>query len=324
MLCGENTIIEVIWRTDMKKMTLVIMAAGIGSRFGQGIKQLTSFGPSGEIIMHYSIYDAIEAGFERVVFVIRRNMLEDFKEAIGDRVSGKIETVYVFQELDDLPEGFAKPADRTRPWGTGQAILACRDVVDGPFAVINADDYYGKDAFRKVYAYLKQARDTADGKFHFCMAGFVLKNTLSENGGVTRGICSVDADGELISIAETKNIITTQDGPAVKEENGNIRMLDPDCLVSMNFWGFTPDFIEELGRGFVEFLEGLNGNELTAEYLLPTIIDRMLKENRVELTVLSSGDRWFGVTFREDVPVVKQEIANLIAQGVYPEDLFGK
>ncbi len=308
----------------MKKMTLVIMAAGIGSRFGQGIKQLTSFGPSGEIIMHYSIYDAIEAGFEKVVFVIRRSMLKDFKEAIGDRVAGKVETAYVFQELEDLPEGFEKPDARVKPWGTGQAILACRDVIDGPFAVINADDYYGKDAFRKVYDYLSRVRNAEEGKFHFCMAGFRLNNTLSEHGGVTRGICSVNADGELISIAETRNIIKTKEGPAVREKDGTIKKLAPDCLVSMNFWGFTPDFIEELAQGFSRFLETLNGNELTAEYLLPMIIDRLLKEERVELTVLGSRDRWFGITFQEDVPIVRKEIGDLIAQGVYPADLFGK
>lgn len=308
----------------MGKLTLVIMAAGIGSRFGEGIKQLTSFGPSGEIIMHYSIYDAIEAGFEKVVFVIRRDMLEDFKEAIGDRVSGSIEIEYVFQELDDLPEGFAKPPARTKPWGTGQAILACRHVIDGPFAVINADDYYGKDAFRKTYEYLKHSGDVSGGKFCFCMAGFVLKNTLSENGGVTRGICTVDAQGELISIKETKDIIKTARGPAVRMGDGSTKALDPDCLVSMNFWGFTPDFIKELEKDFPEFLRGLDGNELTAEYLLPTIIDRLLRDNRVELTVLRSEDRWFGVTFREDVPVVKQEIARLVGRGVYPADLFAK
>lgn len=306
----------------MGKLTLVIMAAGIGSRFGKGIKQLTSFGPSGEIIMDYSIHDAIEAGFEKVVFVIRKSMLESFKSIIGDKVSEKIETAYAFQELEDLPEGFVKPEDRTKPWGTGQAILACKGIVDGPFAVINADDYYGKSAFRKVHDYLLTAQNASEGKYHFCMAGFVLKNTLSEHGGVTRGICSLDKEGALTSIAETKNIMSVDGGAAVGMPDGSLMKVDPDCLVSMNFWGFTPDFLDKLERGFKEFLSDLGQNALTAEYLLPTIVDGMLKENSVELKVLPSEDRWFGVTFQEDIPFVREEIAALVENGVYPRNLY--
>jgi hypothetical protein len=307
---------------EMGKLTLVIMAAGIGSRFGKGIKQLTSFGPSGEIIMDYSIHDAIEAGFEKVVFVIRRSMLEDFRAIIGDRISDKIETAYAFQEIDDLPEGFEKPSERTKPWGTGQAILACKGIVDGPFAVINADDYYGKSAFRKVHDYLQNAQNSEGGSYHFCMAGFILKNTLSENGGVTRGICSINEQGELVAIDETKNIMSTSIGAAVGLPDGSMREVDPECLVSMNFWGFTPDFLEELERGFADFLAGLGDKSLTAEYLLPTIVDGMLKEKRVDLTVLPSEDRWFGVTFQDDIPFVRDAIAALVEQGVYPKSLY--
>ncbi|MCD8337291.1 MAG: nucleotidyltransferase [Lachnospiraceae bacterium] len=309
----------------MKDTTLVIMAAGIGSRFGGGgVKQLTSFGPSGEIIMDYSIYDAIEAGFNKVVFVIRHSMEKDFREIIGDRISKKIQVEYAFQELEDLPEGFSVPEGREKPWGTGQAILACREVVHEPFAVINADDYYGKDAFYKVHDFLTgvTAGQAVTGKFHFCMAGFVLKNTLSEHGGVTRGICRLNEDGELIEVLETKDIIKTPDGAAVYAENASLIRLDPDSLVSMNFWGFTPDFFDELECGFGGFLENLDGNEKKAEFLLPTIADRMLKEKRVDITVLPSNDKWFGVTFREDVPVVKKSIRELVAAGAYPQRLF--
>ena len=307
----------------MKSTTLVIMAAGIGSRFGGGIKQLTSFGPSGEIIMDYSIHDALEAGFNKIVFVIRKSMLSDFRQIIGDRIEKLIPVSYAFQELNDLPEGFMVPEGRVKPWGTGQAILCCRDLIHEPFAVINADDYYGKDAFRKVHEFLvKSAQERKDGIYTFCMAGFVLKNTLSEHGGVTRGICRMGADGALAEIVETRNVVRTKDGAAVLNEDGTMTALDPDGLVSMNFWGFTPEFMEELERGFKDFLSNIEGNERKAEYLLPTIVDGMLKEKRVDLSVLQSDDRWFGVTYKEDVPYVKEAFLQLINQGVYAENLY--
>lgn len=306
----------------MRNTTLVIMAAGIGSRFGGGIKQLTSFGPSGEIIMDYSIHDALEAGFNKVVFVIRKDMLEDFKAIIGNRIEKYLPVSYAFQEMTDLPEGFTVPDGRTKPWGTGQAILACRGIVNEPFAVINADDYYGKDAFKKVHDYLVNVKWDEHEKYNFCMAGFVLKNTLSEYGGVTRGLCQVNEQQELIAINETKNIVKTETGAAVMSPDGSARQLDPDTLVSMNFWGFTPDFIDGLASGFEYFLSNISGKETTAEYLLPTIVDGLLKEDRVELSVLQSNDHWFGVTFKEDVPYVKEAFAKLIADGVYPERLF--
>lgn len=305
----------------MKSTTLVIMAAGIGSRFGGGVKQLTSFGPNGEIIMDYSIYDALEVGFNKVVFVIRKDMETDFREIIGNRIEKQIPVEYAFQEMEDLPEGFFVPEGRTKPWGTGHAILACRNIVREPFAVINADDYYGKDAFIKVHDYLVQDHSAAE-KYQFCMAGFVLKNTLSEHGGVTRGICRLNDRKELIQICETKNIMKTEMGAAAWGEDGSKLVLDPEGLVSMNFWGFTPDFIDELERGFRIFLENIDGNIEKAEYLLPTIVDGLLKNGKVDLTVLQSNDHWFGVTFKEDVPYVKESIRELVNQGAYPEKLF--
>ena len=306
----------------MKKTTLVIMAAGIGSRFGGGIKQLTSFGPNGEIIMDYSIYDAVEAGFDRIVFVIRRDLEKDFREIIGNRIAKQVEVAYAFQELTDLPEGIAFPEGRTKPWGTGQAILACRNVVDGPFAVINADDYYGKSAFRSMHEYLC-GEGSKDGRYAIGMAGFILKNTLSENGGVTRGICRFDENGSLISIEETKNIVKTGGGAGVENADGSVTPVDPESLISMNFWGFFPDFFEVLEKGFYEFLSGLSGESLLkGEYLLPTIVDGLLHEGRAEITVKKSDDRWFGVTYKEDVPEVISQFAGLIRDGVYPQKLW--
>ncbi len=305
----------------MKKTTLVIMAAGIGSRFGGGIKQLTSFGPNGEIIMDYSIFDAMEAGFNRVVFVIRKDLEEDFKAIIGNRISKYVEVGYAFQEMANLPEGFELPAGRTKPWGTGQAILACAGIVNEPFAVINADDYYGKSAFRSMYEYLNEERKS--DKYEIGMAGFVLKNTLSENGGVTRGICHVDEANSLQGIDETSNIVKTADGAGVEMKDGSIVPVDADSLVSMNFWGFHPDFFGVLDQGFKDFLAGLSGEKLLkGEYLLPTIVDGLLHEGKANITVRKSEDRWFGVTYKEDVPEVISAIAGLIEAGAYPQKLW--
>ncbi len=305
----------------MKKTTLVIMAAGIGSRFGGGIKQLTSFGPNGEIIMDYSIFDAMEAGFNRVVFVIRKDLEEDFKAIIGNRISKYVEVGYAFQEMANLPEGFELPAGRTKPWGTGQAILACAGIVNEPFAVINADDYYGKSAFRSMYEYLNEERKS--DKYEIGMAGFVLKNTLSENGGVTRGICHVDEANSLQGIDETSNIVKTADGAGVEMKDGSIVPVDAGSLVSMNFWGFHPDFFGVLDQGFKDFLAGLSGEKLLkGEYLLPTIVDGLLHEGKANITVRKSEDRWFGVTYKEDVPEVISAIAGLIEAGAYPQKLW--
>lgn len=306
------------------KTALVIMAAGIGSRFGGGIKQLEPVGPNGEIIMDYSIHDAVEAGFDKIVFIIRRDIEADFREAIGNRMEQLcalkgVEIAYAFQEMDDLPEGITVPEGRKKPWGTGQAVLACREIIKEPFAVINADDYYGKEAFVKLHDFLQGY--TLDKAAEFCMAGFILKNTLSENGGVTRGVCQLDADEYLTGIHETSNIVKTADGAAVEEENG-LRPIDPMSYVSMNMWGLTPEFIQMLEKGFVEFFEKMDGNEEKVEYLLPIYIDELLQEGKVSVKVLETVDKWFGVTYKEDKPVVVESFQNLIKTGVYEPDLF--
>ena len=305
----------------MRKTTLVVMAAGIGSRFGGGIKQLEPVGPSGEIIMDYSVYDAMQAGFDKVVFIIRKDLEKDFREIIGNRMEKIVETAYAFQELDDLPAGFQRPEGRTKPWGTGQAILCCKDLVQEPFAVINADDYYGKEAFVKVHDYLA-GEHPACGKMDFCMAGFQLGNTLSENGGVTRGICSVNEDGHLTKVTETKNIVKTPEGAAVKGEDGRLTSVEADCPVSMNMWGFTPEIFEVLENGFAEFLKNLS-DPMKGEYLIPTIVDGLIQKQKANVTVLESRDKWFGVTYKEDKPAVVRSFRELIDAGVYREKLFG-
>ena len=304
----------------MSKVTLVVMAAGIGSRFGGGIKQLEAVGPNGEIIMDYSIHDALEAGFNKVVFVIRKDLEKDFKEIIGRRMEKLVEVEYAYQELNDIPERFLKKTEgRKKPWGTGQAILCCKDVVDEPFLVINADDYYGKEAYREAYAYLTGRKD--DNAYEACMVGFVLKNTLSDNGGVTRGVCKVDEHRMLSEIVETSNIVKTAEGAAVQTESGLV-LIDVESEVSMNMWGLSPKFFEVLDKGFDEFLEKLNPENLKGEYLLPTIIGDLLKEGKMKVEVRKSHDEWFGVTYKEDKPDVVAAIQKLITDGVYPEKLF--
>ena len=305
----------------MKQTTLVIMAAGMGSRFGGGIKQLEPMGPNGEIIMDYSIYDAIEAGFNKVVFVTRKDLLETFKEVIGNRIEKVIPVEYAFQEIEDVPEGFEVPAERTKPWGTGQAILACKGIVTDPFLVINADDYYGKTAFKLIHDYLVSDHKS-DKKYDFCMAGFILGNTLSDNGAVTRGICVVDENEHLIGVNETSGIVKTADGAACDDANGNQVACDPKSHVSMNMWGFTPDFLDELESGFKEFLSNIKEGDIKAEYLLPTIVDQLIKSNQANVSVLETKDKWFGVTYKEDKPVVVQSIKKLIEEGKYPEKLY--
>lgn len=309
------------------KSSLVIMAAGIGSRFGGGIKQLEPVGRQGEIIMDYSIHDAIEAGFNKIVFIIRKDIEDAFKDAIGNRIEKicsalGVETAYAYQSLDALPDGVELPAGRTKPWGTGQAVLSCKGIVNEPFVVINADDYYGKEAFVKIRSFLKGYDPASPEKL--CMAGFVLKNTLSDNGGVTRGICRMDADGYLTDVDETSNIVkTVKDGVIGAEVDG--KTVDADSLVSMNMWGLTPEFIDVLEKGFAEFFDGIEPGtekELKAEYLLPIYIDSLLKAGKVSVKVLETGDKWFGVTYKEDKQIVVDSFAKLIDDGVYKEDLF--
>lgn len=302
----------------MKKVTLVIMAAGIGSRFGQGIKQLAPVGPNGEIIMDYSIYDAIEAGFNKVVFVIRKNLEKDFKEIIGNRIEKEVEVDYAYQELEDIPEEFRdKLEGRTKPWGTGQAILCCKDVVHEPFLVINADDYYGKEAYQVAYAELVKPHESTD----ISMVGFRLKNTLSQNGTVTRGVCRVDDSHMLREIEETYEI-AGRDGYAVAVKAGEEIRLSLDSPVSMNMWGLQPEFFDILEAGFQDFLRNVKKEEVKAEYLLPGIIGQLLKEGKAQVKVLKSHDQWFGVTYQEDKAAVVESIRGLIEKGIYPERLF--
>ena len=305
----------------MKKTALVIMAAGIGSRFGKGIKQLEPVGPNGEIIMDYSIYDALEAGFNKVVFIIRKDLEKDFREIIGKRIEKITEVEYVFQSLEDIPDGFEKPEGRTKPWGTGQAVLCCKDVVKEPFAVINADDYYGKEPFVKIHEWLIQERTAIDGVQQLCMAGFVLGNTLSENGGVTRGICQVDDAGNLIGIKETKNVVKTPEGAAVMTDAGMIPV-DISSRVSMNMWGLQPEFMQCLEEGFAEFLASVEEGDLKKEYLLPILVDELLAADKAQVAVLSTSASWFGVTYQEDKAYVVEKFRELIEKGVYNEKLF--
>ncbi len=306
--------------------TLVIMAAGIGSRFGGGIKQLAPVGPSGEIIMDYSIHDALEAGFNKVVFIIRKDIEADFREVIGNRIEKICPCAYAFQELSNLPGGFKNPDGRTKPWGTGHAVLSCKGIVDTPALVINADDYYGKDAYVKLHDYIVNKMDT-DNKvvLDIAMPGFVLGNTLSDNGAVTRGICSVDDNGKLIGIKETSNIFKDGTGGAYVEEKDDTRTpVSPNALVSMNMWAFTPEFIDRLEAGFIDFLAAGNAKEMKAEYLLPAVIDQMLKIGSATVKVLKTEDKWFGVTYAADRQYVIDSFKRLIDEGVYKPKLFDK
>ena len=294
--------------------TLLIMAAGIGSRFGGGIKQLEPVDASGHIIMDYSIHDAMEAGFNHVIFVIRRDIETEFREVIGNRIAAicaahGVTVDYAFQDLHDIPAPL--PEGRTKPWGTGQAVLAAKALIYTPFVIINADDYYGKDGFCKVHDYLANGGEA-------CMAGFVLKNTLSDNGSVTRGICEMDAQSNLTKVVETKNIVKTTDGA---EADGVA--LDLESLVSMNMWGLTPDFLRLLDEGFVEFFaQEVPASPLKAEYLIPTFVGQLLQEGKLIVKVLRTDDSWYGMTYKEDVPAVKESFRKMLAKGVYREELF--
>ena len=293
---------------------LVILAAGLGSRYG-GVKQLEAVGPGGEVIIDYSIHDALAAGFNKIVFILRRDIFDDFHEVMGRRMeelfrARGVRWEYVFQELVDAPAG------RSKPWGTGQAVLACKSVLAEPFAVINADDYYGREAFVRAYDFLQSVRGAS---YRYGMIGFILRNTLSDVGGVTRGICAT-VDGRLTGIDETKNIVKTPDGAAAQTADG-LRPLDIESLVSMNMWMFTPEFVGELETGFPKFRAAMT-DPLKDEYLLPTIVDGLLADGRCAVDVLPTNDRWFGMTYREDLPEVRRELAALHGNGTYPAPLF--
>lgn len=297
--------------------SLVILAAGLGSRFKGGIKQLEPFGPSGEIIMDYSIYDAIEAGFDKIVFIIRKDIKEVFDEMIGNRIKKYVKVDYVYQELDCLPDGVSVPEGRTKPWGHGHAVCCCKGVVNEPFAVINADDFYGKEAFVKLHDFLVE--DHGNDKLHLSMAGFILKNTLSDNGSVNRGVCKVDENSMMTDVVETYNIRRLDNGKVVSGDDD--KELSENSYVSMNMWGCPPEFIDDLCVKFDEFLKE-NITDIKAEFLLPAGIDEMVKSGRADCKLLESNDKWFGVTYSEDKPSVKEAIKKLVAEGKYPAKLW--
>ena len=306
----------------MKNTALVIMAAGIGSRFGGGIKQLEPVGPNGEIIMDYSIHDAMEAGFDKVIFIIRRELEKDFKEIIGHRIEKLLPVEYAYQELEDLPAGYEVTPERTKPWGTGQAVLSVKGMVDGPFLVINADDYYGREGFRRIHEYMAEHMDSQSEIYDICMGGFVLSNTLSDNGTVTRGVCQVDEEGYLTNVTETYNIQMKEDGLHATDESGAPVTISPSQPVSMNMWGLPASFVHELEKGFPVFLDNLKEGDIKSEYLLPKIIDNLVQNKKARVTVLDTPDKWFGVTYREDKQAVADAIRGLIQSGVYKEKLF--
>jgi dTDP-glucose pyrophosphorylase len=300
------------------KPTLLVLAAGMGSRYG-GLKQLDQVGPSGETIIDYSIFDAIRAGFGKVVFIIRRDIEDAFKEAIGSRYEGKIKVEYAFQQLDALPEGFSVPEGREKPWGTGHAVYTARELINEPFAVINGDDFYGREGFQLLADYLRQAKD--GDKADFSMCGFIMRNTLSDNGSVSRGVCEVDADGNLTEVVENTRIERNGKGAKSYLENGSVVDFTGDEIVSMNMWGFTPSLFDHMQEMFVEFLKE-RGQEMKSEFFIPLVADTLIKQGKAEVKVMTSKDEWFGITYREDKPAVIESIKELVAQGIYPEKLF--
>ncbi len=304
----------------MKKPVLVIMAAGMGSRYG-GLKQLDPVGDHGQLIIDYSIYDARRAGFETVVFVIKPEIEEDFKRCIGGRVSKSMDVRYAYQLKEDLPEGYAVPSVRQKPWGTAHAALAARNVVDGPFAVINADDYYGPEAFQEIFSYLSAHEDGA--LYEYVMVGYLLKNTVTENGTVARGVCEETADNFLTKVTE-RTKIEKGEPPRYTEDDGQTwTELPEDTIVSMNMWGFTRSFLDEAWKRFPAFLDkALAENPAKAEYFLPTVVSQLIDEGKARVKVLRSEDKWYGVTYREDKPTVVNAIAEKTTSGLYPDRLW--
>lgn len=305
----------------MNKPVLVIMAAGMGSRYG-GLKQIDPVDEEGHIIMDFSMYDAKQAGFEKVIFIIKRENEADFREAVGDRMSKYMEVSYAFQELQNIPEGYEVPEGRVKPWGTAHAVLSCVDQIDGPFAVINADDYYGQEAFRLIYDYLATHQD--DDKYRYTMVGYQLGNTVTDNGHVARGVCDMNENGELVAIHERTRIEKREGGIAYTEDDGKTWTEVPaDTTVSMNMWGFTKSILKEIKDGFPVFLEeGLKTNPMKCEYFLPTVVSNLLEADQATVAVLKSADKWYGVTYKEDKPVVVAAIKKMKEDGLYPEHLW--
>ena len=303
-----------------KEPILLIMAAGMGSRYG-GLKQMDPVGPNGEVILDYSIFDARRAGFKRVIFLIKHQIEDDFKRLVGDRIAKYMEVNYAFQELDALPAGFTVPEGRVKPFGTGHAVLCCKNLIDAPFAVINSDDYYGPEAFDEAYKALVSLED--DEKQRFVMVAYMLKNTLTDNGYVARGVCAVDESGNLEEIHERTHIIKTVDGPLYTEDNVHYTLLPEDAPVSMNMWGFTPSLLTALEEQFPVFLkEELPKKPEKAEFFLPFAVNDLLREDKATVRVLSSHDRWWGVTYQADKPEVKAALRALAEDGLYPMPLW--
>ena len=304
-----------------KEPTLVIMAAGMGSRYG-GLKQVEKMTDTGEIILDFSLYDAMMAGFQRAVFVIREEHRDIFRELVDERAGRFMKIEYAYQRLDDIPEGASVPEGREKPWGTGHAIYACRDLIDGPFAVINADDYYGPGGFSSIYEYLTAHEDGE--KMAMCMAGYVLRNTITENGHVARGVCETDENGFLTSITERTKIMRQPEGIAFTEDDGKTwTALPEDTLVSMNFWGLSGKLLEEIGNGMEAFFkEEVPKNPLKSEYLLPSVIDSLIRSGKAEVKVLPCQEKWCGVTYKEDREDVKNALQSKKDNGLYPPKLW--
>ncbi len=305
----------------MSKPVLVVMAAGMGSRYG-GLKQMDPMDDAGHVILDFSVYDAMLAGFEKVIFIIKKENEEVFKECVGDRIAKRMQVEYAYQELDALPDGFCVPEGRVKPFGTGHAVLSCKDKVDGPFAVINADGFYGRHAFSVIYDYLSQPKDSP--LYQYVMVGYIVENTLTENGHVARGVCKIDEEGHLVDIRERTRIEKRDGGTAYTEDDGATWVTIPKgSTVSMNMWGFEQNLMDELKDRFPVFLEkNLEANPLKCEFFLPSAVQELMEENKVVVTVLKSEDRWYGVTYKEDKEVVKQAIADFKEKGVYPEKLW--
>lgn len=304
-----------------EKPVLIIMAAGMGSRYG-GLKQVDRITDTGEIILDFSLYDAMMAGFDKAIFVIKEENREIFRELVDERAGRYMDIQYAYQKLEDIPQGFTLPEGREKPWGTSHAVLACRNLVNGPFAVINADDYYGAEGFTKVYEYLTKPRES--GKYQYCMVGYKLKNTITENGHVSRGVCDTDSQGYLRQVTERTKIMRRPEGIAYTEDEGMTwNSLPEDTVVSMNFWGFSQSMMKELEAEFPDFLEKtLKENPLKGEYYLPSAADRLVKEDKARVKVLTSSDKWYGVTYKEDREDVKNALEAMKNRGEYPEKLW--
>jgi len=304
----------------MNKPVLIVMAAGMGSRYG-GLKQMDPVGTNGELIIDFSIHDAIKAGFEKVIFVIKKELEKEFQELIDDRPGRNIEIVFAFQDVNDLPEGYQIPKDRVKPWGTCHAVMSCRNLVDGPFAVINADDFYGAEAYKSMYDFLIEAKD--DEKCNYCMIGYDLENTLTENGHVARGVCETTDDDFLKGIVERTRIMWRQGKIQFTEDDETWETIAPGTLVSMNFWGFTKSFMDEMIKMFPHALdEILKGNPLKGEFFLPLAVDELLKDGKATVKVLQSHDKWYGVTYHEDKQGVVEALKKMKDNGNYPEKLW--